>query len=91
MSDNATAENRPHRGLGYIIFKNTASVTVGSFVLKALNLLFSVFVVRRPGDSRFGQYCIVLAFVGLFQIFAELGIDVSRLLPLKQRYGGQLA
>jgi O-antigen/teichoic acid export membrane protein len=43
-------------------------------VLKAINFLFAVYVVRQLGDNRFGQYSIVLAFPGLFQIFAEFGM-----------------
>ncbi|RMF45531.1 MAG: flippase, partial [Anaerolineae bacterium] len=57
------------------IFKNTAFITAGSLLLKALNFLFGVFVVRKLGDARFGQYATVLAFVGLFQILAELGVS----------------
>ena len=57
------------------IFKNTALITIGGLALKALNFLFGVFVVRRLGDARFGQYATVLAFVGLFQILAELGVS----------------
>jgi O-antigen/teichoic acid export membrane protein len=40
-----------------------------------VNFIFHVFIVRKLGDERFGQYSIVLAFVGVFQIFAELGIS----------------
>lgn len=47
----------------------------GNFALKLINFLFSVYVVRQLGDERFGQYSIVLSFVGLFQIFAELGMS----------------
>ncbi|TEU22155.1 MAG: flippase [Anaerolineales bacterium] len=62
------------RGLGRIIIKNTAFITLGSVVLKALTFLFNVYVVRQLGDDRFGQYSIVLAFAGLFSIFFELGM-----------------
>ena len=61
--------------LGRTIFKNTAFVTLGSVALKTINFLFGVYVIRRLGDDRFGQYSAVLAFVGLFQIFAELGMS----------------
>jgi O-antigen/teichoic acid export membrane protein len=63
------------RGLDRIIIKNTAFITLGKVTLKTMTFLFSVFVVRRLGDSHFGQYSTVLAFVGLFQIFAELGMS----------------
>lgn len=64
-----------NQGPGNIIIKNTVFVTLGRVVLKVITFLFSVYVVRRLGDSRFGQYSTVLAFVGLFQIFAELGMS----------------
>ncbi len=57
------------------IFKNTVLITAGGLLLKAVNFLFGVFVVRKLGDARFGQYATVLAFVGLFQILAELGVS----------------
>lgn len=60
--------------VGEIIFKNSIYITLGDIVIKLLNFLFSVYVIRRLGDDRFGQYSIVLGFVGVFQIFAELGI-----------------
>ncbi|MEN4098366.1 MAG: oligosaccharide flippase family protein, partial [Anaerolineaceae bacterium] len=58
-----------------IIFANTGFITVGTIALKLINFAFGVFVVRTLGDMRFGQYSIVLAFVGIFSIFAELGIS----------------
>ena len=57
------------------IFKNTGYVLGGNTILKVMNFLFSVFVIRRLGDDRFGQYSIVIAFVGIFQIIAEPGIS----------------
>jgi O-antigen/teichoic acid export membrane protein len=61
--------------LGKIIAKNAVFVTFGNLSLKLLNFLFTVYIVRSLGDERFGQYSIVLAFVGIFQIFAELGVS----------------
>ena len=61
-------------GLGKIIFKNAAFVTMGNFTLKVVHFLFNVYVIRELGDGRFGQYSTVLAFTGLFSIFAELGM-----------------
>jgi O-antigen/teichoic acid export membrane protein len=69
-------EVRPEQdGLSRRILKNTVFITAGSIGLKVLNFLFNIYVVRRLGDDRFGQYSIVLAWVGLFQIFAELGMS----------------
>ena len=68
-------ESTQQRGsLRRIVLKNTAVVMLGSAILKAINFIFSVYIVRQLGDERFGQYSVVLAFVGLFQIFAELGV-----------------
>ncbi len=74
------------------IARNTAFVTIGGLALKTVSFLFGVFVVRRLGDERFGQYSIVLAFVGLFQIFAELGISqyVMREIARDRSKAGQL-
>lgn len=63
------------RSLGMTIARNTIMVTAGSAVLKLVNFLFNVYVIRQLGDDRFGQYSVVLAFVGIYQIFAELGIS----------------
>jgi O-antigen/teichoic acid export membrane protein len=75
MSHNPVPEASPSASLGNIIAKNTIFVTLGNLTLKALNFVFAVYVVRSLGDARFGQYTTVLAFVGLFQIFAELGVS----------------
>lgn len=65
----------PQGSLGRVILKNTVAITAGTVALKSLNFLFGVYLVRQLGGDRFGQYSIVLAFVGLFQIFAELGVS----------------
>jgi O-antigen/teichoic acid export membrane protein len=57
-----------------IIFKNTLFSTLGSLALKLINFIFNVYVIRRLGDDRYGQYATILAFVSLFQIFAEFGM-----------------
>lgn len=61
--------------LGGIVLKNTLFITFGNLVLKILNFLFNIYVVRQLGDNRLGQYAVVLAFVGLFQIFSEFGMS----------------
>jgi len=64
----------PTNQLTRAIFKNTIFITFGGIALKLVNFIFSLYIVRRLGDNRFGQYSVVIAFVSLFQIFAELGI-----------------
>ncbi len=63
------------RSLGMTIARNTVLVTAGSAALKLINFLFNVYVIRQLGDDRYGQYSVVLAFVGIYQIFAELGVS----------------
>lgn len=60
--------------LSKIILKNTIFSTIGSIALKLVYFIFNVYVVRRLGDDRFGQYSTILSFVTLFQIFAEFGM-----------------
>jgi O-antigen/teichoic acid export membrane protein len=69
------AQKSHSSNLGGIVFKNTFFITLGNLALKILDFLFNIYVVRRLGDNRLGRYAVVLAFVGLFQIFAELGIS----------------
>lgn len=68
-------EKSPQRSLGMIIARNTVMVTAGTGLLKLINFLFNVYVIRQLGDDRYGQYSVVLAFVGIYQIFAELGVS----------------
>lgn len=75
MPQNLNSEENVSSSLGNIIARNTVFVTIGNLTLKALNFVFAVYIVRSLGDARFGQYSTVLAFVGLFQIFAELGVS----------------
>lgn len=86
MPDTVTIEDQPKQGLKYTIFKNTIFVTLGEVVLKVLTFLFNIYVIRQLGDERFGQYSIVLAFVGLFQIFAELGMTQYVMREIAQDY-----
>src|SRR3990172_741922 len=75
MSESAAVENRPPGHSGRTIAKNAFFITLGSTALKLVNFAFSVYVVRSLGDDRYGRYSIVIAFAGLFQIFAELGMS----------------
>jgi O-antigen/teichoic acid export membrane protein len=65
---------QPQESLIGTVLKNATFGTLGIIVLKLANFLFNVFVVRRLGDDRMGQYATALAFVGVLQIIAELGI-----------------
>lgn len=63
-----------------IILRNTAFITAGVILLKGLNFLFAVLIIRTLKDEGYGQYSIVLGFAGLFSVFLELGMTqyVSR-------------
>lgn len=72
MTDSTPTPATPN--LGRTIARNTAFVTLGRILLKVFGFLFGVFVVRQLGDDQYGRYSIVVAWVGLFSIFVELGI-----------------
>ena len=57
------------------ILKNASIVTLGAIALKLINFIYNVAVVRNLGDAGYGQFATVVSFVGLFAIFAELGIS----------------
>lgn len=73
MSDAHTSDRSNHSS-GATIARNAAFVTLGRVLLKVFGFLFTVFVVRQLGDDQYGRYSIVVAWVGLFSIFVELGI-----------------
>ncbi len=79
-----SANERPY-SLKRTIARNTLFITLGSLSLKAINFLYNVAVVRVLGDSGFGQYSTVTAFVGLFAIFAELGVSQYVMREMAQR------
>ncbi len=64
----------PLPNIGRKIARNTLFVTLGQILLKIFGFLFGVFVVRQLGDEQYGRYSIVVAWVGLFSIFVELGV-----------------
>ncbi|NCC37633.1 MAG: hypothetical protein EOM24_37330, partial [Chloroflexia bacterium] len=68
--------NQPaeRRDLAQIILRNTLVITVASWGLKAANFFYLIAVVRLLGASGYGQYAAVIAFVGMFGVFFELGM-----------------
>jgi O-antigen/teichoic acid export membrane protein len=57
-----------------IVAKNSLFSLLGQVGIKALSFCFSVFVVRRLGSEDYGQYSTVLAYVGIFAVFSDLGL-----------------
>lgn len=70
-----TTDSTPRPSVGRTIARNTIAITLGSGALRLLNFLYGVYVVRQLGDAELGRYATVLAWVGLFQILAELGVS----------------
>ncbi|NWG19108.1 MAG: oligosaccharide flippase family protein [Chloroflexi bacterium] len=70
----APSHNSERRSLGRIVLRNTLATTLSGGVLKVLNFLYTVYTLRVLGEAGFGQYSAVLAFVGLFGVFFEIGL-----------------
>jgi O-antigen/teichoic acid export membrane protein len=63
------------RNLTATVARNSIFGIIGQLMLKVVSFLFMVMVVRRLGDTSYGKYSVVLAFVGIFAIFSDLGIS----------------
>ncbi len=74
LSDLEPPQPRGQRSLATTVLRNSMAITAGEWVVRLLNLVFSVYVVRVLGESGFGNYATVLAFAGFFGVFFELGI-----------------
>jgi O-antigen/teichoic acid export membrane protein len=57
------------------VARNSAFVLGVQMTLKILAFLFNVYVVRRLGDTHFGQYSAVMAYVAIFAIFTDFGMS----------------
>ena len=56
------------------IAKNSASIAVTDMVIRIISFVFNVFVVRQLGGADFGKYSTVMAYVGIFAIFSDMGM-----------------
>lgn len=56
------------------IAKNTTFIAFGNLISRALSFIFMVFVVRQLGGTDFGKYSTVMAYVGIFAIFSDMGM-----------------
>ncbi len=64
----------PKRNAGRIIARNTLFGIGSQVALQVSSLLYNILVIRRLGDSNYGQYSVVLAWCGLFAVIGDLGI-----------------
>lgn len=57
------------------IAKNTSFLVLSSIVQKALSLVLIIYIARYLGDAGFGQFSFILAFVGLFTVLIDPGLN----------------
>lgn len=69
-----TPDAQPDASFLPTVARNSAFVMGTQVLMKGLAFLFNIFVVRRLGPAYFGQYAAVMAFVGFFAIFSDLGM-----------------
>lgn len=72
--DAIVADTPPKRSFGRVILRNTLALSISEGILKLLNFLYTIYTLRILGEVGFGQYSAVIAFVGLFGVFFELGL-----------------
>lgn len=73
QSDAVTPE--PRRSAARTIARNTIFGLGAQFALKVASFIFQVLVIRQLGGEEFGQYSIVTAWVGLFSVIGDLGVN----------------
>ncbi len=57
------------------IFKNTFWLTIAEIVSRLLKLALIVLIVRVLGATEYGKFAFALSYVGIFVLFADLGIS----------------
>lgn len=60
--------------LPIIVARNSFFSLLGQITVKALSVVFAIFVVRRLGDAGYGLYTTALAYVGMLAILSDLGL-----------------
>src|SRR5574337_222374 len=54
---------------------NTGVILAGRFAELLIRLIPVIFMTRYLGSDGYGEYAYILAFVGFFSIFIDMGID----------------
>jgi len=67
-------DGQPDAGLPAIVLRNSFFGMAGQLMIKVLSVLFSILVVRRLGDVGYGKYSFILAYVGIFAVFSQMGM-----------------
>ncbi|MDW8068907.1 MAG: flippase [Anaerolineae bacterium] len=60
--------------LSLTVVRNSLFSLLGQITVKALSVIFAIFVVRQLGDTGYGLYMTALAYVGVFAILSDLGL-----------------
>ncbi len=68
-----------------IVARNSAAMLVGQVLIKIIAFAFSVYVVRRLGDTNFGRYSAALAYVAIFAILTDLGTSALSVREMARR------
>lgn len=56
------------------IIQNSVIVTIGSTTGALMNFIIAILIARYLGARDFGHYSFIIAFTGIFQLFADSGI-----------------
>ena len=57
------------------VAKNTSALLGGEAVSRVLTFLITLYIARSLGAESLGQYAFALAFVSLFRVFADMGLN----------------
>ena len=57
------------------VTKNTGAIIAGDMVNKAIGLIMLIYIARYLGSTEFGRYSFIFAFIFLFSIIADLGVN----------------
>lgn len=62
-------------GIIKTVTKNSLIIMSSKIIVRILSLVFVIFVARYLGDSGFGKYSFVFAFLSFFAVFITFGMD----------------
>jgi O-antigen/teichoic acid export membrane protein len=65
----------PTKGLGFEYVKNTSWVTISKIIESLISYVIIVLISRELGAKGLGEYSFIFSFVGIFFIFADLGLS----------------
>lgn len=75
-----------------IVLRNSTFGIIAQVLMKVLSFIFSVVIIRQLGAEAFGQYSVIIAFVTIFSIFSDLGLNpyaVREMARMRERDEGK--